>query len=247
MPTRKVIIDGNEALQRLTGFTLPEVLNQSIFSFITPEWRSVALEYTRSGREDPYEVTITHKDGHTIPVEAVGKTMPLQHADYRIVVLHDLTARMKAKEREAFIALHDPLTNLPNRHHLMEQLDLLLAQANRRQGRAAVLFIDLDHFKTINDSLGHHAGDQFVIIIGLCDVIIRAHFQSAHDIAHFAERRQEDNRHVRHLPQPFAYFPTAHIGNHNIQQHHIRLVTIGFPQSFVRALRLDHFKAPALQ
>ena len=163
-----IIIDGNEALQRLTGFTLPEVLNQSIFSFITPEWRSVALEYTRSGREDPYEVTITHKDGHTIPVEAVGKTMPLQHADYRIVVLHDLTARMKAKEREAFIALHDPLTNLPNRHHLMEQLDLLLAQANRRQGRAAVLFIDLDHFKTINDSLGHHAGDQL-----LCDVAQR--------------------------------------------------------------------------
>ncbi|MBA4114058.1 MAG: GGDEF domain-containing protein [Verminephrobacter sp.] len=163
-----IIIDGNEALQRLTGFTLPEVLNQSIFSFITPEWRSVALEYTRSGREDPYEVTITHKDGHTIPVEAVGKTMPLQHADYRIVVLHDLTARMKAKEREAFIALHDPLTNLPNRHHLLERLDTLLAQANRRQGHAAVLFIDLDHFKTINDSLGHHAGDQL-----LCDVAAR--------------------------------------------------------------------------
>ena len=163
-----IIIDGNEALQRLTGFTLPEALNQSIFSFITPEWRSVALEYTRSGREDPYEITITHKDGHTIPVEAVGKTMPLQHADYRIVVLHDLTARMKAKEREAFIALHDPLTNLPNRHHLLEQLDLLLAQANRRQVRTAVLFIDLDHFKTINDSLGHHAGDQL-----LCDVAER--------------------------------------------------------------------------
>ena len=163
-----IIIDGNEALQRLTGFTLPEALNQSIFSFITPEWRSAALEYTRSGREDPYEITITHKDGHTIPVEAVGKTMPLQHADYRIVVLHDLTARMKAKEREAFIALHDPLTNLPNRHHLLEQLDLLLAQANRRQVRTAVLFIDLDHFKTINDSLGHHAGDQL-----LCDVAER--------------------------------------------------------------------------
>ncbi len=163
-----IIIDGNEALQRLTGYTLPEVLGLSIFSFITPEWRPVALEYTRSGREDPYEVTITHKDGRTIAVEAVGKTMPMRHADYRIVVLHDLTARKKAQEREAFIALHDPLTHLPNRHHLMEQFDLLLAQANRRQGRCAVLFIDLDHFKTINDSLGHHAGDQL-----LCEVAAR--------------------------------------------------------------------------
>ncbi|MDY0107305.1 MAG: PAS domain S-box protein, partial [Giesbergeria sp.] len=74
-----VIIDGNEALLRLTGYTLPEVLGLSIFSFINPEWRPIALEYTRSGREDPYEVTITHKDGHTIAVEAVGKTMPQHH------------------------------------------------------------------------------------------------------------------------------------------------------------------------
>ncbi|MDY0107388.1 MAG: EAL domain-containing protein, partial [Giesbergeria sp.] len=131
-------------------------------------WRPIALEYTRSGREDPYEVTITHKDGHTIAVEAVGKTMPQHHADYRVVVLHDLTARKKAQEREAFIALHDPLTQLPNRRNLMEQLDRTLALAERRQGRCAVLFIDLDHFKTINDSLGHHAGDQL-----LCDVARR--------------------------------------------------------------------------
>lgn len=163
-----LIIDGNEALQRLTGYTLPEVLGLSIFSFITPEWRPVALEYTRSGREDPYEVTITHKDGHTIPVEAVGKTMPMHHADYRIVVLHDITARKQAQEREAFIALHDPLTQLPNRRHLMEQLDRVLSIAQRQQGRAAVLFVDLDHFKTVNDSLGHHAGDQL-----LCDVAMR--------------------------------------------------------------------------
>lgn len=163
-----LIIDGNEALQRLTGYTLPEVLGLSIFSFINPEWRPIALEYTRSGREDPYEVTITHKDGHTIPVEAVGKTMPLHHADYRIVVLHDITARKQAQEREAFIALHDPLTQLPNRRHLMEQLDRVLSLAGRRQDRAAVLFVDLDHFKTVNDSLGHHAGDQL-----LCDVATR--------------------------------------------------------------------------
>ena len=163
-----LITDGNEALTRLTGFALPEVVGLSIFNFISPEWRAVALDYTRSGREDPYEVTIRHKDGHTIPVEVVGKTMPMNHADYRIVVVRDITARKQAQQREAFIALHDPLTQLPNRHFLMEQLSQVLSLARRRHGQAAVLFVNLDHFKTVNDSLGHHAGDQL-----LCQVAER--------------------------------------------------------------------------
>jgi len=163
-----IITDGNEALHRLTGFALHEVLGLSIFNFISPEWRATALEYTRSGREDPYEVTIRHKDGHAIPVEVVGKTMPLHHADYRIVVVRDITARKQAQEREAFIALHDPLTQLPNRHFLIEQLSQVLSLARRRHGRVAVLFMNLDHFKTVNDSLGHHAGDQL-----LCNVAER--------------------------------------------------------------------------
>ena len=163
-----IITDGNDALTRLTGYALHEVIGLSIFNFISPEWRAVALDYTRSGREDPYEVTIRHKDGHAIPVEVVGKTMPEQHADYRIVVVRDITARKQAQEREAFIALHDVLTQLPNRHFLMEQLSQVLSLARRRQGRAAVLFVNLDHFKTVNDSLGHHAGDQL-----LCNVAER--------------------------------------------------------------------------
>lgn len=157
-----LITDGNEALTRLTGYSLQEVTGLSIFNFISPEWRATALEYTRSGREDPYEVTICHKDGHAIPVEVVGKTMPLHHADYRIVVVRDITARKQAQEREAFIALHDTLTQLPNRRFLMEQLSQVLSLARRRHGRAAVLFVNLDHFKTVNDSLGHHAGDQLL-------------------------------------------------------------------------------------
>ena len=157
-----IITDGNEALTRLTGFALPELVGLSIFNFISPEWRAVALDYTQSGREDPYEITIRHKHGHAIPVEVVGKTMPLHHADYRIVVVRDITARKQAQEREAFIALHDSLTQLPNRHFLMEQLSQVLSLARRRHGRVAVLFMNLDHFKTVNDSLGHHAGDQLL-------------------------------------------------------------------------------------
>ena len=130
----------------------------------------MALEYTRQGREDPYEVLLIHKDGHQIPVEVVGKTMPLHQGDYRVVVVHDIRARKQAQAREAFIALHDPLTQLPNRRHLMEQLERLLEKNQKQQQQAALLFIDLDHFKTVNDSLGHHAGDQL-----LCEVSTRLH------------------------------------------------------------------------
>ena len=157
-----LITDGNEALTRLTGYSLQEVTGLSIFNFISPEWHAVALDYTRAGREDPYEITIRHKHGHAIPVEVVGKTMPLHHADYRVVVVRDITARKQAQEREAFITLHDSLTPLPNRHFLMEQLSQVLSLARRRHGRVAVLFMNLDHFKTVNDSLGHHAGDQLL-------------------------------------------------------------------------------------
>ena len=171
-----LITDGNDALTRLTGYTLPEVKGLSIFNFISHEWRAVAYEYTRAGREDPYEMTIRHKDGHTIPVEVVGKTMPQLHADYRVVLVRDITARKEAQERETFLALHDTLTQLPNRRFLMEQLGKVLSMARRRKFMVAVLFINLDHFKTVNDSLGHHAGDQL-----LCDVAERLR-QSVRDI-----------------------------------------------------------------
>jgi len=163
-----VITDGNEALIRLTGYPLHEIVGRSIFSFISPEWRALAIEYTRAEREHPYEVTVRHRDGHVIPVEVAGKTLPHSHGGYRIVVVRDITARKQAQAREAFMALHDPLTHLPNRHFLMEQLAQVLALARRREGRAAVLFLNLDHFKTVNDSLGHQAGDRL-----LCEVADR--------------------------------------------------------------------------
>ena len=158
-----IVIDGNDALLRMVGYTLEEVRGTSIFDFIAPEWRAVSLEYTRQAREDLYEIVITHKDGHTIPVEVMGKTMPLPEADYRVAVLRDITARRQAQEREAFIALHDPLTQLPNRRYLVEQLEQRIALASQENAHLALLFIDLDHFKTINDSLGHHAGDQMLV------------------------------------------------------------------------------------
>lgn len=162
------ITDGNEALERLCGYPLSEVLGTMVFDYICPEHRATAIAYTRAGREDPYEVSIRHRDGHAIPIEVVGKTMPIDGQEYRIVVARDITLRKQAQEHMAFIALHDPLTQLPNRRYLMEQLENTLARLRRQHGHAALLFINLDHFKTVNDSLGHHTGDTL-----LCEMAAR--------------------------------------------------------------------------
>lgn len=79
-----------------------------------------------------------------------------------LITFHDITAVRTATERFAHQALHDPLTGLPNRAHLVAHLDRLLTE----DLLGAVLFVDLDDFKTINDSLGHDTGDQVIQLAG---------------------------------------------------------------------------------
>jgi len=75
----------------------------------------------------------------------------------------DVTARHRSEERLAHLAFHDPLTGLPNRPAVEEQLGRDLARAARDGGTVSALYIDLDHFKLVNDSLGHSAGDKVLI------------------------------------------------------------------------------------
>ena len=75
----------------------------------------------------------------------------------------DVSARHRSEERLAHLAFHDPLTGLPNRATVEEQLERELARAVREDGTVAVLYVDLDQFKLVNDSLGHAAGDRVLV------------------------------------------------------------------------------------
>ena len=82
-----------------------------------------------------------------------------------IAIFSDMSERSNAESQLKFLAYHDPLTRLPNRLLLEDRFKQALAAAVRENTRLAVLFIDLDKFKQINDSLGHAAGDQLLQVV----------------------------------------------------------------------------------
>jgi diguanylate cyclase (GGDEF)-like protein/PAS domain S-box-containing protein len=113
------------------------------------------------GLIDEREWTYIRKDGSGVPVQLV--VTALRDASERITgflgISYDLTERKRADEYIYHVAHHDPLTGLPTRTLLRDRLEVAIERARRSQDNLAVMMVDLDNFKRVNDSLGHQAGD----------------------------------------------------------------------------------------
>ncbi|WP_323745991.1 putative bifunctional diguanylate cyclase/phosphodiesterase [Diaphorobacter caeni] len=110
------------------------------------------------------ECVITHKGGHSRSLEMAGVILGDDDDDY-LITLVDVSQRKAVEERARYLAYYDPLTQLPNRRLLLDRLQQALAMSARHQSYGAVLMLDLDNFKSLNETQGHDMGDRLLGIV----------------------------------------------------------------------------------
>jgi diguanylate cyclase (GGDEF)-like protein/PAS domain S-box-containing protein len=170
------ILEFNGTAERAFGFQAGDVIGRELAEVMVPaESRSVHRRALRRAIDDDdwrllgrrIETTALCADGSTVPVELALTVVRGTDDEEPIVYgfVRDISERRRGEEQLAYLAYHDPLTGLPNRIMVEQQLELALARARRSRGSVVMMFVDLDDFKEVNDRLGHAAGDRMLAAV----------------------------------------------------------------------------------
>ena len=161
-------ISVNAAFSRMTGYEEADILgrNSSILDSLQHDsafYQHIREQIVRSGRWSG-EIWQRRKDGEEFlcAIESSCVYDNTGELVLHVAVLNDITQQKRAEQELRYLANFDTLTNLPNRSLLSDRLSRAIVRAHREDNRIAVLFLDLDRFKDINDSLGHAAGDRIL-------------------------------------------------------------------------------------
>jgi diguanylate cyclase (GGDEF)-like protein/PAS domain S-box-containing protein len=166
----------NQGAKRQTGYSETELM-QMIPVDLKPEFTLEQYQQTIQPLIEgvlpslTFETVHRHKDGHDMTVEISLQLVYLEdqgqgQSSHFLSVVNDISERKQTEQRIAHMANHDALTNLPNRHLLHDRIRQALLHARRNGSQGAVLFIDLDKFKAINDTMGHDVGDRLLKEVG---------------------------------------------------------------------------------
>jgi diguanylate cyclase (GGDEF)-like protein/PAS domain S-box-containing protein len=160
-----VVKSCNEAAQHLLGYTEDELVGKPLAGFIDEVHRS-AFDSTHSMTEGRETVLRTAR-GQTIPVSMASSAIDSEDPQFQgnIYVARNITERKRAERRIRYLARYDTLTKMPNRMQFQHLLQQAIARARRNQRSLALLYLDLDRFKEVNDTFGHAAGDRTLEIL----------------------------------------------------------------------------------
>ncbi|WKA53937.1 putative bifunctional diguanylate cyclase/phosphodiesterase [Planococcus shixiaomingii] len=166
-----LVIQWNQGAEAIFGFSKKEVLGKNLDLIIPDRFK----EAHRKGLERYYtskspslmgktlELTGCRKDGTEFPLELSLGSWETESGLYFSSIIRDISERKQTEEKINDLVYLDPLTKLPNRRLFYDRLSSILSQAKEDEQSFSLLFIDLDHFKLINDTFGHSIGDQLLI------------------------------------------------------------------------------------
>ncbi|MCF8026328.1 MAG: diguanylate cyclase [Desulfobacteraceae bacterium] len=158
----------NPAAERIFDYTDDEAIGKDLHSMLAPSrykksYEAAFPKFQRSGRGDvigkTLELKALRKSGEEFSMELSLSGVQLEDRWHAVGIIRDISERKEAEETIRQMAYHDSLTGLPNRKLFSDRLGIALAQAERSQTNVAVIMLDLDNLKDINDTLGHDAGD----------------------------------------------------------------------------------------
>ncbi len=161
----------NDGALKSLGYTLEELQEFTISDInpdITPEQIDIFRYYLET--INPEMTDVSHhkrKDGTVYPVQASVHKLTYQGKTAVVIFDTDITELTSTQDQLRHLATHDPLTGLPNRILFYDRLQMSIKQTRRNEEQIAILFVDLDHFKQVNDSLGHSIGDELLIEVAI--------------------------------------------------------------------------------
>ncbi|MBL8430105.1 MAG: EAL domain-containing protein [Dechloromonas sp.] len=169
----------NPYLTCLFGYSAAEMVDHmGPLDVVAPEQHAFLIEQMQARAAGvpghQYEIRALHKDGSEFPAMIYGAPSVFDGRPASVGTLVDISSQKAAEQRIRELADYDVLTGLPNRRLLRERFVQLLATAEREKSEIAVIFLDLDHFKRVNDSLGHSVGDELLVEVSRrLDTVVR--------------------------------------------------------------------------